>query len=189
MNECCRADGNLVTGGRDPWIAPDEASVDEIKDVVERCPSGALTAIGPAGEAAPAKNTINVSYHGPLFVHGDLEIVGAPETPSGTKFRAALCRCGQSKNKPFCDNSHIAAKFSDSGAVVRTGDAQIAAGGPLKVTPMKDASLIVTGNLARIASGGREVWSGTRASLCRCGASKTKPFCDGGHKKIGFKAD
>ena len=32
--------------------------------------------------------------------------------------RAALCRCGHSKDKPFCDNSHIGAGFTDAGMIV-----------------------------------------------------------------------
>jgi len=193
IGECGRATGNFVVGGRDPWMNPDEAKdAAEVKNVCERCPSGALTASlngHSADETAPPENTIHVGYNGPLFIKGELEIDGAPEDGPGTQFRAALCRCGQSKNMPFCDNSHIEAGFRDKGAVGRSGDADIEAGGPLKVTPMKDASNIVSGNLTIYASGGRKVWQGKRVSLCRCGASKNKPFCDGSHKEISFKAD
>ena len=50
-------------------------------------------------------------YNGPLYVRGDLDIDGAESDMKGVRFRAALCRCGQSKNKPFCDNSHEEAGF------------------------------------------------------------------------------
>ena len=106
----------------------------------------------------------------------------------GVSFRAALCRCGQSQRKPFCDNSHDAAGFKDSGAVGETGEGLTAEGGRLEIKPVKDGPLKVTGNLTLIAGSGVERWRGAQTWLCRCGGSKNKPFCDGTHKKIGFKS-
>lgn len=189
--ECGRAAGDLVVGGRQPWIVPDEAEQLDVKDVIERCPSGALSAQlkgGEAPETAPPINTIHVTQNGPYFVRGDLEIDGAPSDAPATSFRAALCRCGKSKNKPFCDSSHIEADFKDSGAVGRKGDAEFSTGGALKVERQPNASLLVGGNLTIHAGTGREAWHGTKVSLCRCGASKNKPFCDGSHLGIGFEA-
>ena len=191
--ECGRAKGNLFIGGRDPWCDPDQADNGmDVKNVIERCPSGALSAElenGEAAEQASHENTVHVTPNGPYFVRGDLEIEGAPDDAPATKFRAALCRCGQSKNKPFCDNSHIEAGFKDSGAVGRTGDLEFSNGGSLLIEPQKDASLLIKGNLTINAGTGREAWHGTKVALCRCGASKNKPFCDGSHKAIGFEAD
>lgn len=50
---------------------------------------------------------------------------------------------------------------------------------------------IVTGPATIEDAGGqvKELKDGEKATLCRCGGSKTKPFCDGTHAKIGFKAD
>ena len=51
--------------------------------------------------------TITARTNGPLLVEGDLTLVdqnGKAYTPSGPKF--ALCRCGGSANKPFCDGTH-----------------------------------------------------------------------------------
>lgn len=192
IGECGRARGELFVGGRQPWCQPDVSEADEIRDVIERCPTGALTvefADGSVSEVATGENSVQVAYNGPLFVRGDLDIDGAPEDVPGLKFRAALCRCGQSNNKPFCDNSHEEAGFQDYGAVGEHGDGAAEAGGKLEVQFADNGPILVTGNLSIAASSGRAAWRGTKAALCRCGASKNKPFCDGAHKKIGFQSN
>jgi CDGSH-type Zn-finger protein/uncharacterized Fe-S cluster protein YjdI len=189
--ECGNAEGELFVGGRDPWCIPDTSTRAEVREICERCPSGALTYSDKTGtpEQAPAENVIAVAYNGPLFATGRLDIAGAPEDMPGVRFRAALCRCGQSKNKPFCDNAHIGAGFEDAGSVGTRGPGIEAGGGPLSIKPLKDGPLLVEGNLSIRAGSGRLAWQGTRAALCRCGASKNKPFCDGSHKEAGFSAD
>jgi CDGSH-type Zn-finger protein/uncharacterized Fe-S cluster protein YjdI len=190
VGECGRAKGDLFVGGRDPWCQPDLSPLAEVIDVCERCPSGALVyeaKDGATREAPAPVNTVMVAYNGPLFARGALAIEGAPADMPGVRFRAALCRCGQSKNKPFCDNSHEAAGFKDYGAVGETGPGLPANGGPLGIKPLPDGPLRVKGNVAIVASSGRERWRGAETWLCRCGASKNKPFCDGSHKAAGFK--
>jgi CDGSH-type Zn-finger protein/uncharacterized Fe-S cluster protein YjdI len=192
MGECGRAQGELFVGGRQPWCDPDLAGDDEVQDVVERCPTGALTAQFEDGsyvEATPARNSVRVTYNGPLFLRGNLDIDGAPADAPGLKIRAALCRCGASKNKPFCDNSHEAAGFQDYGAVGEAGQASVSNGGALTVAAATDGPLLLRGNLTIVASSGRHAWQGRQVALCRCGASQNKPFCDGEHKVIGFKSD
>jgi CDGSH-type Zn-finger protein len=51
---------------------------------------------------------ITVNSNGSLRVEGDFEIVDMEGKPYGLAGRTviSLCRCGQSKNKPFCDGSH-----------------------------------------------------------------------------------
>ena len=191
--ECGRAKGDLFVGGRKPWCQPDTSSTDEVREIVMRCPTGALTCHDPDGtpveEPVAQENTIHVTNNGPLYVRGELSIDGTPEDAPGLKRRAALCRCGQSKNKPFCDNSHIDAGFSDSGAIGETGKPPGDAGGVLSLSPAKDGPLMIKGNVSMSAGTGRTAWHGTRAALCRCGESGNKPFCDGTHKKTGFRAD
>ncbi|WP_058555066.1 CDGSH iron-sulfur domain-containing protein [Thiohalocapsa sp. ML1] len=188
IGECGNAANTLFEGGRDPWCVPDEVSRAEVRDVCERCPSGALSYVDKTGEPeqAPAENTASVTYNGPLYLTGDLHIDDAAPDMAGTRFRAALCRCGASANKPFCDNSHLKAGFEDFGAVGETGPGRSATGGPLKVRRIPNGPLMVEGNLTIRAGTGRIAWQGEKAFLCRCGASKNKPFCDGSHKAAGF---
>lgn len=192
IGECGRAKGELFVGGRRPWCQPDTSSDDEIKEVILRCPTGALSVElvdGTNPETASAENTVHVAYNGPLFVRGELQIDGAPEDIPGLKYRAALCRCGLSKNKPFCDNSHEEGGFKDYGAVGESGDADDNSGGPLVVKAAKDGPLLIKGNLTMSGGSGRTSWRGTQVALCRCGASANKPFCDGTHKKVDFTSD
>jgi uncharacterized Fe-S cluster protein YjdI len=96
-----------------PWIQPMNADADELVAVIERCPSGALHYERVAGGAEIANGVDSVSLvaRGPLYVRGDITL----KLPDGTLVRhdtrLALCRCGHSKNKPYCDNSHIEADF------------------------------------------------------------------------------
>ena len=192
IGECGRAPNDLFVGGRQPWCQPDQASPDEVAEVVNRCPTGALTYLRKDGgevEAADAENVVSVMYNGPLYVRGDLEVEGASGDMPGVRFRAALCRCGQSKNKPFCDNSHEDAGFKDYGAVGDGGEGFDAPGGTLEVGRAPNGPLLLTGNFSIVAASGRKAWKGTKAALCRCGHSQNKPFCDGAHKKAGFEAD
>ncbi len=97
--------------------------------------------------------------------------------------------CGQSKNKPLCDNSHLKAGFEDYGAVGEKGDGLEADGGKLTIKSVPNGPLLLSGNFAIVAGSGRIAWQGKQAALCRCGHSKNRPFCDGSHKQAGFKAD
>ena len=192
VGECGRAQGELFVTGRKPWCDPDFADRADTTEVVARCPTGALAVHDENGllaEAAPGENEVAVSNDGPLYVTGDLSVDGAaPDMHSVTR-RAALCRCGASKNKPFCDNSHREIDFQDSGAVGDTGLDMIESGGPLEIKRIPDGPLEMSGNFTIRAGSGRKAWSGRKAYLCRCGQSANKPFCDGAHKDAGFKAD
>ena len=189
--ECGQAKGDLFVAGRQPWCQPDVATREEVRGIVERCPSGALSYVDKSGaaETAAAENTVSVSCSGPLFARGDLRIEGAPEDMPGVRVRAALCRCGASKNKPFCDGSHEVAGFKDYGAVGERGKDAGRRGGRLDIKPLKDGPLMFSGNLTLLAGSGRVAWHGHSVALCRCGASKNKPFCDGSHKATSFKTD
>ena len=192
VGECGRAEGELFVAGRQPWCQPDLAEAQDAVDVVLRCPTGALnweSRTGGAAEVAPARNTVLVANNGPLYASGDLRIEGAPSDMPGVRFRAALCRCGRSSNKPFCDNSHEEARFVDRGAIGSKGAGLEQEGGELSVKPAPNGPLVVRGNLTLLAASGREAWKGSSAALCRCGASENKPFCDGAHARVGFEAD
>ena len=191
-SECNRAEGGLFMKGRNPWCDPDTMSPDAAAEIVRRCPSGALSykrKDGGPEEEPEFRNTAVVSNNGPLYLRGELKIDGTKPGMEGTKCRAALCRCGHSKEKPFCDDGHEEPLFDDSGAVGRTGAGYDGEGGEVRVGRVPDGPLLVSGKLTIIAGNGREAWKGTNAELCRCGLSSTSPFCDYTHVEKGFKAE
>jgi CDGSH-type Zn-finger protein/uncharacterized Fe-S cluster protein YjdI len=171
-----------------PWIDPDAAAPETVAAQVAMCPSGALQyerVDGGPQEQPPGVNTVRVWENGPLAFHAELDIKG--DTSS---FRATLCRCGQSKNKPYCDHSHVEAGFTATGEPPsKTLETLAVANGKIKVTPQKNGSLMIEGALEVCAASGRTISRAEKTWLCRCGHSNTKPFCDGTHKKIGFVAE
>lgn len=92
-----------------PWVRVDAATADEIAEVVARCPSGALHFErldgGPQEEVAD-EVTISPQPDGPLYLRGLARITTSDGTLLREDCRMALCRCGQSHKKPFCDGSH-----------------------------------------------------------------------------------
>ena len=171
-----------------PWIDPDGIEVDKLVEIAHACPSGAIRYTrkdGKHDEVAPQVNLIAIRESGPYAVRAPIVLDGEP-----AGFRATLCRCGASKNKPFCDGSHHEVNFTATGEPA-TGKAEMLAvrDGPLAVDPQMDGPLQVRGNLEITSGTGRVVARVMQAKLCRCGGSNTKPFCDGTHAKMGFKAD
>lgn len=97
-----------------PWVQVDAASADEIARAVARCPSGALhfeRLDGGAPEEVPEETTVSPQPNGPLYVRGRMRILDADGSLLREDYRMALCRCGQSNKKPFCDGSHRDAGF------------------------------------------------------------------------------
>ncbi|UPT63138.1 MAG: CDGSH iron-sulfur domain-containing protein [Hyphomonadaceae bacterium JAD_PAG50586_4] len=171
-----------------PWIHPDDMDAEELMAVSRECPSGAIQyrrKDGGREEQPPPVNLISVREAGPYAFRGDLSIDGKP-----FGYRATLCRCGASKNKPFCDGSHHDVHFDASGEPPTDDKTDMLAlrDGPLEVAPQLDGPLMVRGNLEIISGTGRMVARLQSAKLCRCGHSNTKPYCDGTHAKIGFKS-
>lgn len=105
---CLRGLPQVFDINRRPWIEVEAASADQIAEVVRRCPTSALRferLDGGPQEEAPEQTTIQATPDGPLYVRGELKIINQDREIRQLK-RAALCRCGHSKNKPFCDGSH-----------------------------------------------------------------------------------
>ena len=113
--ECVRGLPAVFDPDKRPWIEPDNADVDDLVDVIVECPTGALqfdrTDDGPE-ERVSGTNVVTVWPDGPLYLRGDIEIVTPDETTVLEDTRVALCRCGASENKPFCDGSHDEIGFS-----------------------------------------------------------------------------
>jgi CDGSH-type Zn-finger protein/uncharacterized Fe-S cluster protein YjdI len=170
-----------------PWLHPETDSVEHLVHVAQSCPSGAITYRrlddGPK-EAAPKVNVINLRQNGPYAFHATLNI--DEQTPL---YRATLCRCGQSKNKPFCDNSHIEAGFEATGEPETLPSEPLPErGGELHVIPLKDGPLKVRGPVEICSGTGRTINRPQYAKLCRCGGSSNKPYCDDTHLRIGFRS-
>jgi CDGSH-type Zn-finger protein/uncharacterized Fe-S cluster protein YjdI len=172
------------------WIHPDAASAEVVMHTALACPSGAIRVAHNDGSAtsdtAPVVNTVRLRENGPLAFEAELQIAGQPQaTP-----RATLCRCGRSANKPYCDGAHAAAGFTATGEPAAKEFTPLEhRNGPLKVEPLKDGPLMVTGNLELVSGTGRTTDKVTKTFLCRCGQSMNKPYCDGSHKAAGFIAD
>jgi len=171
-----------------PWLHPEEATVEHLVHVARSCPSGAISyrrLDGGEEEPAPQVNAVFLREDGPYAFQATLDIQGL-----GRTFRATLCRCGQSKNKPFCDNSHRDAGFHATGEPASVADEPLPErGGSLQVEPTRNGPLRVTGPLEICCGTGRTVMRTQSTRLCRCGASANKPFCDGSHQRIGFCSD
>lgn len=187
--ECVQGAPEVFNPKNRPWVQPGAADAEHTAEVIRRCPTGALTykpKADVAAEEPPSENTVRVAEDGPVYLQGDLEI----EDSGGTvrkETRVALCRCGASHYKPYCDGSHTKAQWRDAGVV---GDAKTKdTDGDqttlrAKVTP--SGPVLLEGPHRLIDAAGNTVKESDSGYLCRCGKSKNRPFCDGSHKE-GFE--
>lgn len=99
----------------EPWIDPDGAEVEEIINTVRKCPSGALsyTIDNLEVREQDREPMIKISKDGPYYTTGGIELKDEPMGEGASKEHFTLCRCGGSKNKPFCDGTHWYIKFRD----------------------------------------------------------------------------
>ena len=189
--ECVHGLPTVFDTARRPWILPSGGDAETIAAVVAKCPTGALhfTRLdGGRAEDPPDENVIVPMPNGPLYVRGQLQLRSAEHDVTLDDVRIALCRCGQSRNKPFCDNSHRDAGFSDPGAVTAGTAASEANGGSLSIKPTIDGPLLLEGAFTIRTHDGQTQHHSLKATLCRCGESGRKPFCDGSHRRVGFRS-
>ena len=101
--------------GSEPWIDPEGAAVQEIVATIRKCPSGALSYSidGVEHRDQEREAAVTVTDHGPYAVTGGVELLGVPFGQEASREHYTLCRCGASKNKPFCDGSHWQVEFRD----------------------------------------------------------------------------
>ena len=109
---------NLATVFRlktEPWIDPNGAEAEEIIETIRMCPSGALsyTVENIEYRSVEREPMITVSKNGPYHITGGIELKEVEPGEGASKEHYALCRCGGSKNKPFCDGTHWHIKFKD----------------------------------------------------------------------------
>jgi uncharacterized Fe-S cluster protein YjdI/CDGSH-type Zn-finger protein len=101
---------------RRPWVDLDAADAEVAVGAIEACPSGALRyerLDGAQGEVPDVPTTIVPWPNGPLLVRGEIDVRDRHDEVFTASPRAALCRCGTSKNQPFCDLSHKKSGFHD----------------------------------------------------------------------------
>ena len=129
-------------------------------------------------------NFLIVQINGPDLVTGELAVV----TPTGVRAMqsAMLCRCGHSRDKPFCDGTHVKSEFSDPAQLPAEIESLAIEAGPLTIRPIPNGPNRCEGPLVICGSDGRRASSGL-TFLCRCGGSQRKPYCDGTHQKTGFR--
>ncbi len=112
-----------------PWVDAQAADAEAVAQAVELCPSGALSytrpdqqeepvseqSSMPAEQEAPQATVITVTANGPNLVSGRVEIRNEAGELVKTAKKVALCRCGGSGSKPFCDGTHNEIGFTDPG--------------------------------------------------------------------------
>lgn len=91
-----------------PWINLEDADLQKVVDTVRNCPSGALRyeleqEDSVEIEPDPVEPVVRAWRNGPLRIRGEVKIVNIKGETILEGDRAALCRCGASRNKPFCD--------------------------------------------------------------------------------------
>jgi thiamine pyrophosphate-dependent acetolactate synthase large subunit-like protein/CDGSH-type Zn-finger protein len=118
--------------GVEPWIDPNGTDVERIKETIDKCPSGALSyeIDGEVRSDADRPAAIRVSKDGPYHVQGGVELQGEVRGEGASLEHYTLCRCGGSKNKPFCDGTHWYIDFKDDesrteGGASATGETEL----------------------------------------------------------------
>jgi len=117
--KCWKGLNAVFQPGQRPWIKPEGASTEAIIAQVQQCPSGALSyrmneaGAATLGESDPAVR-VEVSSNGPLLVNGRISLVHGDGRIEERDGPTALCRCGASAKKPFCDGSHRRVGFTGS---------------------------------------------------------------------------
>jgi CDGSH-type Zn-finger protein len=136
------------------------------------------------------EGTITIRPNGPYRVEGGVPLEGPDGQAYELKPAYSLCRCGQSKNKPYCDSSHKECGFIGTEmADVDAPDPDPRMSGEVAAATIRivrDGPYEVLGAPVLTLSDGRVCGGRTNYRLCRCGASKSKPFCDDSHIEIGF---
>ena len=127
-----------------------------------------------------------VTNAGPLQLTGNLTLVHDDGTVQYAN-HLTLCRCGHSESKPTCDDQHLEKEFLNPGKISEASEIS-ASQRPSKLTLscIKDGPITFRGRLRLHNQFGQECVK-MRGSLCRCGQSASKPFCDGSHTRTGFK--
>ncbi len=134
-----------------------------------------------ADDYVPKACTVTCVADGPLLLEGMFSIRGKHSVLIAEGESFSLCRCGQTANPPFCDRSHRQAPSADS--VHQHPDPVDLPGGPAvkaTVRVLPNGPYLINEKILLDVCG--QVNEASGVALCRCGASKRKPFCDGSHR-------
>jgi len=134
---------------------------------------------------AETANLLTVQIDGPNLVTGSVQVVTA--TGIRRLGTVMLCRCGQSLDKPFCDGAHVKCGFRDPARLPAKAEALPVGTGALTIRPIANGPNRCEGPLVIRGADERSA-SANLTLLCRCGHSRSKPYCDGTHARIGFRA-
>ncbi|MFY0651690.1 MAG: (4Fe-4S)-binding protein [Cyclobacteriaceae bacterium] len=115
--KCFHGLSSVFNPNNRPWVNLDAAENKTIIDQVKQCPSGALSGKYNLEEASNETNgktiSIDISPDGPIMIKGSAEINYKGNVQKRPGKITALCRCGASSNKPYCDGSHKTSGFTD----------------------------------------------------------------------------
>lgn len=143
-----------------------------------------------SGHAAPrlleVPNEAMVTNGGPIQITGNITLIKEDGSIQYAN-HLTLCRCGHSKDKPSCDESHLDVEFLHSGKISDISEvAATQRASKITISCIKDGPITFRGKLRLHNEFGQECVK-MRGSICRCGQSASKPFCDGSHDRTGFK--
>jgi uncharacterized Fe-S cluster protein YjdI len=114
---CVKGLPEVFDRSKRPWINMSGAASEEIMSVIDRCPSGALSYRKIGGDALAKSQepsaSIKVLKNGPLLVEGSCRLIDREGKEIESCGPFALCRCGKSLKKPFCDGTHAEIGFDD----------------------------------------------------------------------------
>lgn len=101
---------------KEPFIDATGAPAEKIAEIVRSCPSGALRYSVDGVEHRDLEQApgVTVVPGGPYAVRGGGRIEGADLAEGASREHFTLCRCGGSRNKPFCDGTHWSRDFDEN---------------------------------------------------------------------------
>ena len=143
----------------EPWIDPDGADKAAVVEIIRKCPSGALSYLeeGQLRTDFHEAAEIQVSRDGPYVVRGGVELKDCKFGEGASREHYVLCRCGASRNKPFCDGSHWYAGFHDDEALTISKAAKASEAAEETWIPVGKASDFAEGKVNALAVGEKQV--------------------------------
>ncbi|MFD2519403.1 (4Fe-4S)-binding protein [Emticicia soli] len=112
---CFRGLPNVFDPRKRPWVTPEHENGDRIMEQIDKCPSGALSyfknEVGQEEKQIDNETIVETTKNGPLLIYGNISLKDSEGNITKKHKVTALCRCGSSENKPFCDGTHTKIGF------------------------------------------------------------------------------